>query len=170
MEGAAPQVKLRPAPFPTLRREGTEEKKPVDPADDAELQKMIHAATEDPNPSERANAISDLALRDDVENVLPALRQAAKDPDPDVKLAMVTALGEMGEAAPIDLVAQYASDGDPEIRLEALSVVEGLVEEEGTRDAVAPILNKARHDPDEEVRDKANEIVEQMSEDSSGEE
>ena len=160
-------AKLQAAPFPSLGREPVGE--PADPENIADLRKLIHTATEDPDPNERAAAISDLSLRDDFANILPVFYQVAKDPDPDVKLAVVTALGELGEAAPIDLVAQYASDRDPEIRLEALSVVESLAEEESTANAVAPILNRATHDPDEEVREKANEIVEQLSGESDAE-
>lgn len=161
------RAKLQPAPFPSLGHAPAAERADTDdPQNLADLQKLIHTATEDPDPTERAAAISDLALRDDFANVLPVFYKVAKDQDPDVKLAVVTALGELGEAAPIDLVAQYASDRDPEIRLEALSVVESLAEEESTANAVAPILNRATHDPDEDVRDKANEIVEQLSGDS----
>lgn len=129
-----------------------------------EVTLLIRAATEDPDPHNRAAAIADLSLLDELDVVLPVIQIAANDQDPDVKLAVVSALAELGEAAPIDLLTRFADDPDPEIRLEVLSIVENLSEEDSVPGLVRPILDKATRDPDEDVRDKALDIVEVISE------
>ena len=138
---------------------------PADPGPD-DVEQMIRTATEDPDPTERAAAIGNLSLLDDVNVIVPVLRQASSDTDADVKLAIVTALSELGEDVPMDLLTQFANDPDPDIRLEVLGVVESLSEEETTAPRVAPLLRNALRDPNEDVRDKAQDIVESMTDDS----
>ncbi len=128
-----------------------------------ELDAMIRTATLDPDPIARAGAVSDLSLEDDLIAVLPAIQQAAADPDPDVKLAVVEALGRLGEAAPIDLLTRFLNDPDAEIRLATLDAVENLSEEDSVPALVAPLLQKATQDRDEEVREKARDIIARLA-------
>jgi hypothetical protein len=129
---------------------------------ESELEKTIRRATESTDPAERAAAISDLA-GEDFDIVLPIAELAAKDPDQDVKLAVLRVLEQMEEAAPVDLLSQLADDPDPEIRMEVLSIVERLSEEDSVPMLVEPILSKGRRDPDEDVRDRAVSITEYIA-------
>jgi HEAT repeat protein len=159
--GRAEVLQPRPLPTPVPGRGGTG---PGDAPDDDDLELLIRTAMEHPDPLERAAAISDLALEDDLEVVAPVLQHASADEHQDVKLAVVMALSQFGEAVPLDLLNQYANDPDPEVRLEVLDLVADLSEEDGIPGVAKPILDRAMRDPDEEVRSRAAEIQDYLNE------
>jgi hypothetical protein len=159
--GRAEVLQPRPLPTPVPGRGGPG---PGDAPDDDDLELLIRTAMEHPDPLERAAAISDLALEDDLEVVAPVLQHASADEHQDVKLAVVMALSQFGEAVPLDLLNQYANDPDPEVRLEVLDLVADLSEEDGIPGVAKPILDRAMRDPDEEVRSRAAEIQDYLNE------
>ena len=153
---------LADAPVPPAGVDPDAEREP-DNWKQEELDAMIRTATLDPDPIARAGVVSDLSLEDDLIAVLPAIQQAAADPDPDVKLAVVEALGRLGEAAPIDLLTRFLNDPDPEMRLATLDSIENLSEEDSVPALVAPLLQKAMQDRDDEVREKARDIAARLA-------
>jgi HEAT repeat protein len=131
--------------------------------EDEDLNEMIRVATQDPDPGQRAAAVADLALQDDLEPVLPVFKLAATDPDEDVRLAVVSALDHLGAAVPMELLRQLANDPDPLVRVEVLDFVDSLSLEDGLPDSMRPILEQATNDPDDDVRDAAQDILERLS-------
>jgi len=131
---------------------------------DSDLNEAIRKATQDPDPEERASAIGDLALQEDMEPIIPVLKVAAGDPDSEVRLAVVAALGEFGaDAVPMDLVNQLAQDSDPEVRIEVLGLLETWADDE-TWQQLRPLVARATRDSDEDVRDRADMIIYQNDE------
>lgn len=165
--GGPKRLKLASKPLPGAAREMADPNYTPRAYDEADIPKLMKTVEEDPDPTERAAAITDLSLLDPAQ-ALPALQKGAKDPDDDVRLAVVIAIGRYGDQAPIDLIAQFSQDPDPEMRLETLDVIESLLDEEAISIRLRQFVEVAARDPDEDVRDRAQDILNQLDEVSDG--
>lgn len=130
--------------------------------DDGDTEKLIAMALGDRDPTNRAAAIGDLSLAKDPQPFLPVFEKAADDQDPEVRLAVVGALAQLGENAPVALLDRFVDDADPEVRLEILDVLADLAEEDALPARARPLLEKASRDRDEDVRARAGEILEYL--------
>jgi len=124
---------------------------------------LIRIALEHPDASERAWAIHDLSLEDDLVPVLPVLQQLVDDPDPEIRSALLSALEQLGEAAPPDVLAKLATDPDPDLRSETLTLVQTLAEDDIMPGLMMPILQNATRDPNEDVREQAKDSLRELA-------
>jgi len=108
----------------------------------------------DPDPSVRADAVSDLPLGGEeaqgAERLQRLARVAADDPDPRVRIAAVGRLGESDSPGAVDPLVGALDDPDREVVLEALDAVQDLDDV-----ALIPYLEPLLQDPDTEIREKA---------------
>jgi hypothetical protein len=113
----------------------------------------------DPDPSVRAEAVSDLPLGRDQEQEAERLRRLARlavdDPDPQVRIAAVGRLGESDSPGALDPLVGALDDPDREVVLEVLDAVQ-----ERDDAALIPYLEPLLRDPDSEIREKAEFTVE----------
>jgi len=120
--------------------------------EELDFETLRNMALHDPDPDNREVALWLLASLED-QPVVPVFMEALSDKDPEVRLAAVESLSELDEP-PIEAFAIALDDPDPEIRFEAVSV---LAEISDSR--VLPLIEKALHDPDEDVRTLAEGIA-----------
>lgn len=140
----------------------------VSPDDRAEFERLRDIVLHDSDPEQRAQAVWQITNFEDVP-VVPVLHQALLDSDREVRLTAVQELSGLddvaspGEETRWDLIALALDDQDPEVRLEALNVVDEAADEEGQRDRVRALIDKALSDPDEDVRSKAEDMLDSDS-------
>lgn len=123
-----------------------------------EFAELSRTALEDPDPDERSNAISSIALTGNLARALPVLGQALNDPSSDVRLAALDVLGDMENGAPVPLLQQALDDVDEEVRLKALDIVENFVDEP-IMSQYQRLVEGAINDPNSEVRERARDIL-----------
>jgi HEAT repeat protein len=83
---------------------------------------------------------------------LTALANALADPNPEVKEAALEALSERKGADVTAIIRRGLNDADPDFRIEVLEVLA----ERGDRES----LRRAKSDPDEDVRERAADLLE----------
>jgi hypothetical protein len=107
----------------------------------------------DPDPSVRAEAVSDLPLGGEeaqgAERLQRLARVAADDPDPQVRIAAVGRLGESDSPGAVDPLVGALDDPDREVVLEALTAVQNRDDA-----SLLPYLEPLLQDPDPEIREK----------------
>ncbi|MCX8073486.1 MAG: HEAT repeat domain-containing protein [Candidatus Binatia bacterium] len=131
--------------------EGTGIEEP-DPDDIPGLKRM---ALNDPDPDRRLAAVTLLGASDDPQ-AIPILAEVLKDQDEEVRLAAIQSLADMTGDVPVEVLGNAAlSDPSPDNRYEAL---EALADIAGP--AARPYLERALHDPDEDVASLAESLLE----------
>ncbi len=123
-----------------------------DPDDIPALKRM---ALEDPDPDRRLAAVTLLGASDDPQ-AIPILAEVLKDQDEEVRLAAIQSLADMTGDVPVEVLGNAAlSDPSPDNRYEAL---EALADLGGP--AARSYIEKALHDPDEDVASLAESLLE----------
>ncbi|GIW45762.1 MAG: hypothetical protein KatS3mg077_3044 [Candidatus Binatia bacterium] len=123
-----------------------------DPDDIPALKKM---ALEDPDPDRRLAAVTLLGASDDPQ-AIPILAEALKDQDEEVRLAAIQSLADMTGDVPVEVLGNAAlNDPSPDNRYEALEALADLA-----GGAARPYLERALHDPDEDVASLAESLLE----------
>lgn len=100
-----------------------------------------------------------LALEDIGLAALPALREALKDPRPNVRERVVQILRELGPQTLPELTMAL-EDIDAEVRKEACFALERI--KTADRAAIEHLEWLAEHDPDEEAREEAKAALESL--------
>ena len=106
---------------------------------------------EDRRAEARIEAIEAMEKSHDAKTIT-ALGNALADPNPEVKDAALQALYERKGAHVTEMLRRGLADADPEFRME---VLEALAEH-GDIDS----LRRAKSDPDEDVRERATDLLE----------
>ncbi len=123
-----------------------------DPDDIPALKRM---ALEDPDPDRRLAAVTLLGASDDPQ-AIPILAEVLKDQDEEVRLAAIQSLADMTGDVPVEVLGNAAlSDPSPDNRYEALEALADLA-----GPAARPYLERALHDPDEDVASLAESLLE----------
>lgn len=121
--------------------------------DEETVEHWRNIALDDPDPDERADALSELDLDDPA--AMEVLIEALGDRDPDVRLAALGELSIHSDEAPTSILARLLNDPDPEVRLEVVGM---LAESEDPY--ARQLLRGALSDTDEDVRDEAGAALE----------
>lgn len=128
-------------------------RQPLDDTYDEEgLDHLRDVALGDPDPDERADAVSQLDL-DDPE-AMDVLIKALEDRDTDVRLAALDELWTNSDEPPLDILERVVNDPDPEVRLEAVRILS-----ESDEPFAQQLLRGALTDRDEDVRDEAADAL-----------
>jgi HEAT repeat protein len=149
-------MKETPKPQPAPPESETEPILPV-PQDAPSEQPMVSAAggmaedVEERRVAARIEAMEAMEKFND-SKTLTALGNALADPNREIKDAALQALSERNGASATEMLRRGLADPDPEFRLE---VLEALAER-GDIDS----LRRAKSDPDEDVRERAAELLE----------
>jgi HEAT repeat protein len=106
----------------------------------ATVARLLHSAAADEDREAAVAAMGDAAL--------PQLSKALADPDEDVRLAAVGALGKMQGPGAADGLLAALADSSADVRLKAVEGLGGL----GDRRAVQPLLQQFAKDPNPQVR------------------
>jgi hypothetical protein len=123
------------------------EPRPVD------LAALKQTALSDPDPEERISALQSLAFEDE-NAALPVLTSALQDPEKSVRIAALQELEDYSQL-PFDTVASALGDQDAEVRAEALRILG-----DSDDDRAVALARQALDDPNEDVRDEAQGIIE----------
>jgi HEAT repeat protein len=113
---------------------------------------LTDVALGDPDPDERADAISQLDLDDPA--AMEVLIKALNDSDTDVRLAALDELWTNSDEPPLDILARVVHDPDPEVRLEAVRILS-----ESEEPYAQQLLRGALLDRDEDVREEAADAL-----------
>lgn len=160
-EVAAPDVR-RNVEAESMRKQRPAGSAPPRPAGEADLDddpedfpSLRRVALEDADPERRLTAVTLLGISENAEAV-PVLAEALNDEDEEVRMEAVLALADFTDEAPVAaMLSQALSDPSAEIRYEALDVLSDIE----TAEAKAAVT-KALDDPDEDVRELAEIILE----------
>ena len=126
---------------------------------EADFESLKEIALNDPDPEERINALWSVSLGDEAE-ALPVLTSALNDGDREVRLAAVQELGGLeDERGVVDALSVALTDSDAEIRAEAVRLI-GDTEDPRVAELARHLLN----DPDPDVRDEAQGVIESVTE------
>jgi hypothetical protein len=135
-----------------------------DPDDIPSLRRM---ALEDADAERRLAAVTLLGASDDPQ-AIPILAQALQDQDEEVRLAAIQSLADATGEVPISVLGNAAlNDPSPDNRYEALEVLSDL-----GGDAARSYIERATHDPDEDVSEFAKGLLDDdtsYDEEESGE-
>jgi len=149
----------------TAIREGTLE----GGSDDLSLDELKRSLTESQDPDQRVATLDAIANRGEDGPVNSIVAQALSDGDQEVREAALNLLKSSDDPVPIGPLASMATqDADPDFRLEAMTLMTDQVLQDGrTKDewaAVSESLSKSLTDPDQDVRDHAEQLLSQLSE------
>ncbi len=158
---------LAPAAYYTLKEKpSAESDAPKSDSEEFALNKVEEGAKQEQSAARADGAAEDIEDRraeariesiDAMENLndtktITALGNALADPNREVKDAALQALAERKGANVTEMIRRGMADADPEFRVE---VLEALAER-GDIDS----LRRAKSDPNEEVRDRAVDLLE----------
>jgi HEAT repeat protein len=146
--GALKQPQAKPRELPTaserdMRMAEDDEDKVADPE---ELEELKATLFKNADPDERIGAVL-MLTGDEGPESLRVLLEAMQDPNPEVRLAVVEAIGDRAEDIEPVTLTPALRDPDAEVRFEAVSIL-GDME---SPDAMA-MVREALDDPDEDVR------------------
>ena len=125
--------------------------------------KVIELARADKHPEVRSSALGVLSVILDSANEQTAdltnvLRDGIKDPNPEIRSAVLNLLEEMGEQAPVAPLAEMAlNDPSPGLRYAAVDALAGTGKKE-----VLPTLEKATTDSNPRISNRAKELIRTM--------
>ena len=154
-----PVAGRREAPTASVKaeklRERAEKDLAVDDSDDdpEELAEARDTLQNNQDPDERIGAIL-MLTGDEGPESMRLLMETLDDPDSEVRLAAVEALGDRVEELTPGLLAKPLSDPDAEVRFEAVSVLGDMEDPEALQ-----LVKNALQDPDEDVRALAEGIM-----------
>ena len=111
---------------------------------DASVARLLHAVADDPNESE--DAVGALAALGSP--AIPGLTAGLRDPDEDVRLVAIQALGKIGGADVVEPLLTALNDPDENLRVEAVRTL-GVIR---SRRAVQPLLEQYAKDGSPQVR------------------
>ena len=134
---------------------GKKEQPPLRPAQDFDEDSVEHlrdVALGDPDPDERADALSRLDLDD--QGAMDVLVRALDDSDTDVRLAALEEIWTNSDDPPLDILASVINDRDPEVRLEAVRILS-----ESDEPYAQQLLRGALADTNEDVREEAADAL-----------
>jgi hypothetical protein len=160
-----PAAMRREAPTQSMRaeklRENAERDLAVDDSDDdpEELAEARDTLQNNEDPDERIGAIL-MLTGDEGPESMRILMESMDDPDPEVRLAVVEALGDRVEELTPGLLAKPLRDPDAEVRFEAVSVLGDMEDPDALQ-----LVKIALQDPDEDVRALAEGIMDFSDED-----
>jgi HEAT repeat protein len=116
---------------------------------------LKHMALHDADPQRRLAAVTLLGASDDPD-IIPVLAQALSDQDEDVRMAAIQSLADFTGEAPLEAIESALNDPSPDVRYEALEVLSDIGGERARR----AVERVAQSDPDEDVRELAESILE----------
>jgi hypothetical protein len=122
--------------------------------DPEELAEARETLFNNQDPDERIGAILMLTGSEGPES-MRLLMEAMDDPNAEVRLAVVEALGDRVEELTPGLLSKPLRDADPEVRFEAVSVLGDMEDSSEALD----LVKSATEDPDEDVRALAEGIM-----------
>jgi hypothetical protein len=153
--GVVPQGQLsrkEPEPDAMGKREQPPLRQPADDFDEDSLEHLSDVALSDPDPDERADALSRLDL--DEPGAMDVLIKALDDNDTDVRLAALEEIWTNSDDPPLNILASVIKDTDPEVRLEAVRILA-----ESDEPYAQQLLRGALADTNEDVRDEAADAL-----------
>lgn len=127
-------------------------RQPDDDIDEDSVEHLRDVALGDPDPDERADALSRLDLNDP--GAMDVLVRALDDNDTDVRLAALEEIWTNSDDPPLNILASVIKDSDPEVRLEAVRILS-----ESEDPYAQQLLRGALADTDEDVRDEAADAL-----------
>jgi len=160
-----PAAMRREAPTQSMKaeklRENAERDLAVDDSDDdpEELAEARDTLQNNEDPDERIGAIL-MLTGDEGPESMRILMESMDDPDPEVRLAVVEALGDRVEELTPGLLAKPLRDPDAEVRFEAVSVLGDMEDPDALQ-----LVKIATQDSDEDVRALAEGIMDFSDED-----
>jgi hypothetical protein len=131
---------------------------PDEAEDDQTLDHWRNIVLNDPDPDERADALTQLDY--DEPDAMAVLVQALQDRDVDVRLSALDELWVNADEPPLDLLAPVLNDPDAEVRAEAVRMIA-----ESDDPEAAALLETALSDADEDVRSEAADALDIDEED-----
>lgn len=162
----APGAARREAPTASAKadklRQRAEQDLAVDDSDDdpEELAEARDTLQNNQDPDERIGAIL-MLTGDEGPESMRLLMESMDDPDAEVRLAAVEALGDRVEELTPGLLAKPLRDPDAEVRFEAISVLGDMEDPEALE-----LVKEALHDPDEDNRNLAAGILDFADDDT----
>lgn len=164
--GDQPSAAKREAPTASVRaekmRERAQQDLAVDDSDDdpEEIAEARDTLQNNQDPDERIGAIL-MLTGDEGPESMRLLMEAMDDPDPEVRLAVVEALGDRVEELTPGLLAKPLRDSDAEVRFEAVSVLGDMEDPDALQ-----LVKTATQDPNEDVRQLAEGIMDFAADDT----
>lgn len=153
--GASSGTKVKPKPGASAAGADSAESAEYEEPDPDDFPALKRMALEDPDPDRRLAAVTLLGASDDPQ-AIPVLAEVLKDQDEEVRLAAIQSLADMTGEVPVEVLGNAAlNDPSPDNRYEAL---EALADLGGP--AARPYLERALHDPDEDVASLAESLLE----------
>lgn len=134
----------------------------LDALDKPDLELIADLSSADPR--RRDFAVHLLAERKNAAAV-PALIERLKDPDREVAMKAVGALGAIGDPKAVPALIEMSQTRDPQFLIALIDVVAGL----GGKDAEAFLFTLASGHPDKPIRHAAQEAQERLSRGDAGE-
>lgn len=122
---------------------------------------LSHLAVDDPSPLLRARIVEALPLFPSPE-ADAAMRAAAHDEDPSVRIAACTAWGKRGGRESLQVLSHGLQDGDIDVRLAAIRALGDLEEPQVAADAVRT-LGAALEDKDPAIQYRAIDSLRDVS-------
>lgn len=135
------------------RRRFAQANAPESPKPEDTLEHWRDVALNDPDPDERADALTQLDHDDPA--AIGVVIEALNDRNPEVRLSALDELWVNTDEPPLDVLAGVLSDPDPEVRAEAVRLI-GDSDDPRARQLLEPILG----DANEEVRAEAADALE----------
>lgn len=129
----------------------------------ADIARLEETALSHADPEERSRALSELSdVADEAKTRETALAVLERDPHPEVLEEALNIL-ESQEDVPADRVLRFASSDRPsKLRVQALEMLKD--QEAATPDQIRQAAQALARDPDEEVRERALQILEDLEE------
>jgi hypothetical protein len=147
-----------------MQQPAAEDDDDEDEDDPEEVEKLKQTVFKNPDPDERIGAIL-MLTGDEGPESLRVLMEALDDPDAEVRLAVVEAIGDRAEDIVPGSLSGALRDPDAEVRFEAVSILGDMDDPE----AMA-MVRLALNDPDEDVRALAEGILDFSEDDDTDDE
>jgi HEAT repeat protein len=164
---AKPVVSERELPTASARAERMRERVADDMAlddgdeDPEEIAELRNTLFNNQDPDERIGAIL-MLTGDEGPESMRLLMEAMDDPNAEVRLAVVEALGDRVEELHPGALTKPLHDPDPEVRFEAVSILGDMEDPEALQ-----LIKAARSDPDEDVATLAEGILDFSEDDGA---
>ena len=140
--------------------------------DNLTLDELKRSLTDSQDPAQRTATLDAIANWGEDGAVNPILAQALTDGDQGVRETALNLLKSSYDPVPIGPLASMAAlDANPEFRMEAMTLMtDQLFEEDRPKEEWATVsasLSKSLTDPDQDIRDQAEQLLSQLAESGS---
>lgn len=146
--------------------------KPVTVPGDLSLDELRRSLSESQDPAQRSATLEAISNRGEDKPVNPIMAQALSDADQEVRETALNLLKSSLDPVPIGPLASMATrEANPDLRIEAMTLMtDQLFQDDRTKEEWATVsasLSKSLTDPDQDVRDQAEQLLSQLSETES---